>query len=107
MRLVAKITKWKVSVLRLSEFNKERIEEMRKSFDEQIEFDLFKLDEIPVTLLKKLKKAGIKNLKDFMGAVNSDIAEILGEDEEKVKALKDRAIQIIDKGPGDDKNENT
>jgi hypothetical protein len=73
---------------------------MRDSFDEQVEFDLFKLNEIPVVLLKKLKKEGIKNLKDFMGAKNSDIAAILVESEEKVKALKDRAIEIIEKDSG-------
>jgi transcription termination/antitermination protein NusA len=99
MRLVAKITKWKVSVLRASEFNQEKLGEMKKNFSEQVEFDLFKLEEIPVVLLKKLKKAGIKNLKDFMGAKNSDISEILGESEEKVKALKEHAIGIIDAMP--------
>jgi N utilization substance protein A len=103
MRLVAKITKWKVSVLRTTEFNDVKLEEMKKNFTEQVEFDLFKLNEIPVVLLKKLKKEGIKNLKDFMGAKNSDIAAILGEGEEKVKALKDRAIQIIEKDSGEAK----
>jgi N utilization substance protein A len=96
MRLVAKITKWKVSVLRASEFNEEKLDEMKKNFNEQVEFDLFKLSEIPVVLLKKLKKSGIKNLKDFMGAKNSDISGILGEEEDKVKALKEHAIAIID-----------
>jgi transcription termination/antitermination protein NusA len=104
MRLVAKITKWKVSVLRTSEFNDEKLGEMKKNFDEQVEFDLFKLNEIPVVILKKLKKDGIKNLKDFMGAKNSELAEIIGEDEDRVKALKERAISIIDKGTGEDKN---
>lgn len=101
MRLVAKITKWKVSVLRASEFNDAKLDEMKKNFSEQVEFDLFKLDEIPVVLLKMLKKEGVKNLKDFMGAKNSDLCAILGADEEKVKALKDRAIEIIEKDSGE------
>ena len=104
MRLVAKITKWKVSVLRTSEFNDEKLGEMKKNFDEQVEFDLFKLNEIPVVILKKLKKEGIKNLKDFMGAKNSELAAILGEGEDRVKALKERAIAIIDKDTGEVKN---
>jgi hypothetical protein len=38
-----------------------------------------------------------------MGAKNSDIAVILGSDEEKVKALKGRAIEIIEKDSGEAK----
>lgn len=97
MRLVAKITKWKVSVLRESEFNENKLNEMKKNFEEQLEFDLFKLNDIPINLLKKLKQEGIKNLKDFMAARNSNLAEILGKDEEQIKNLKDRAIEIIEK----------
>ncbi len=96
MRLVAKITKWKVSVLRESEFTEDKLNEMKKNFDEQLEFDLFKLNDIPVTLLKKLKQEGIKNLKDFMAARNSQLAEILDKEEEEIKKLKDRAIEIIE-----------
>lgn len=96
MRLVAKITKWKVSVLRASEFTDEKLNEMKKNFYEQLEFDLFKLNDIPVNLLKKLKQEGIKNLKDFMAARNSQLAEILNKKEEDIKKLKDRAIEIIE-----------
>ena len=82
MRLVAKITKWKVSVLRLSEFTKEKIEEMKGNFKDQVAYDLFKLgDDIPVKLLKELKKTGIKNLKDFVHAGTPDIINVLGCDE--------------------------
>ncbi|MBP7791956.1 MAG: transcription termination factor NusA [Candidatus Goldbacteria bacterium] len=96
MRLVAKITKWKVSVLRESEFMEDKLNEMKKNFEEQLEYDLFKLSDIPVILLKKLKQEGIKNLKDFMAARNSLLSEILGQDEEHIKKLKDRAIEIIE-----------
>jgi|DewCreStandDraft_4_1066084.scaffolds.fasta_scaffold02802_17 N utilization substance protein A len=96
MRLVAKITKWKVSVLRESEFNENKLNDMKKNFEEQLEFDLFKLNDIPINLLKKLKQAGIRNLKEFMAARNSNLAEILGKDEEQIKNLKDRAIEIIE-----------
>ncbi len=96
MRLVAKITKWKVSVLRESEFTEDKLNNMKKSFDEQLEYDLFKLNDIPVILLKKLKQEGIKNLKDFMAARNSLLAEILDKKEEDIKNLKDKAIEIIE-----------
>lgn len=96
MRLVAKITKWKVSVLRESEFTEDKLNEMKKSFEEQLEYDLFKLNDISVSLLKKLKQAGIKNLKDFMSARNFQLAEILNKEEEQIKKLKDRAIEIIE-----------
>jgi len=96
MRLVAKITKWKVSVLRDSEFNDEKIEEMKKSFEEQVEFDLFKLNtDIPVKNLKKLKKEGIKNLKDFAAAPEDKIAEVIEEDKSKAVELKIKAEKII------------
>ena len=97
MRLVAKITKWKVSVLRASEFTQEKIEEMKSGFAEQVEFDLFKLnDEIPVKDLRELKKAGIKNLKDFIAARNESIAEVLGSDDGAVSRLKEKALAIIE-----------
>ncbi|MCX8094408.1 MAG: transcription termination factor NusA [Candidatus Goldbacteria bacterium] len=112
MRLVAKITKWKVSVLRESEFTEEKLKDMKKSFEEQLEYDLFKLNDIPVVLLKKLKQEGIKNLKDFMAARNSQLAEILNKKEEEIKNLKDRAIEIIEQEKiklieKEGKNENT
>ncbi len=107
MRLVAKITKWKVSVLRESEFTDEKISEMMEKFKEQLFYDLFKLGEIlDIKVLKQLKKNGIKNLKDFIAARNADLSEIIGVNEERVKELKDKAIQIIDKG-SEEKNESS
>ncbi len=99
MRLVAKITKWKVSVLRESEFTDEKIAEMMEKFNEQLFYDLFKLSEVlNVKILKELKKNGIKNLKDFIAARNEELAQIINIKEDKVKELKDKAIQIIEKG---------
>ena len=101
MRLVAKITKWKVSVLRLSEFVPEKLDSMKKSFDEQVEFDLFKLNsEIEVKDLKKLKAEGIKNLKDFVLVEEAKLCEILGMDENKIKELKVKADEYIRHGEG-------
>lgn len=97
MRLVAKITKWKVSVLRQSEFTKERIDEMKGSFSEQVDFDLFKLsDDIPVKELKKLKKEGIRNLKDFVSFDTVKISAVIDFSEAKVRELKDKAVSLID-----------
>lgn len=97
MRLVAKITKWKVSVLRLSEFNEAKLDEMKKNFEQQVEFDLFKLNtDIPVKTLKELKKAGVKNLKDFVAERNEKLKEVIGVDEDKVRELKDKALHIIE-----------
>ncbi len=99
MRLVAKITKWKVSVLRESEFTDEKIAEMMEKFNEQLFYDLFKLSEIlNIKILKELKKNGIKNLKDFIAARNEELAQIINTDENKIKELKDKTIQIIEKG---------
>jgi N utilization substance protein A len=99
MRLVAKITKWKVSVLRASEFNVERLDVMKHSFSEQVEFDLFKLNtDIEVKVLKELKSAGIKNLKDFVNADDKQIMEITGNDEKKTKELKAKAEAFIRHG---------
>ncbi len=107
MRLVAKITKWKVSVLRESEFVPEKIEEMKKVFKEQVKYDLFKLnDEIPVKTLKKLKKEGIKNLKDFLEAEKEKIAEIIESGPERAEELKIKAENIIKTG-GEEKDEDT
>ncbi|HDQ25949.1 MAG TPA: transcription termination factor NusA [bacterium] len=99
MRLVAKITKWKVSVLRQSEFNPEKIEEMKKSFEDQVEFDLFKLqDRIPVNILRALKKEGVRNLKDFLSRPAGELAAITGEDEDKIQEHKLKVEQIMEKG---------
>jgi N utilization substance protein A len=99
MRLVAKITKWKVSVLRISEFLPERLELMKHSFSEQVEFDLFKLNtDIEVRVLKELKAAGIKNLKDFVAAEDGLIGEITGGDGNKIKELKAKAEAFIRHG---------
>ncbi|PKL92790.1 MAG: transcription termination factor NusA [Candidatus Goldiibacteriota bacterium HGW-Goldbacteria-1] len=98
MRLVAKITKWKVSVLRINEFNKEKIDEMKGSFEQQVAYDLFKLgDDIPVKQLKELKKAGIKNLLDFETAGIPDIINVLGCDEKTAEKLKEKAQALIEK----------
>lgn len=107
MRLVAKITKWKVSVLRESEFTDEKINEMKEKFNEQLFYDLFKLNEIlDIKILKELKKSGIKNLKDFIAARNEELAKIIGIQTDEVKKLKENAIQIIEKG-SKEKNESS
>jgi N utilization substance protein A len=99
MRLVAKITKWKVSVLRISEFTPERLDSMKKNFDEQVEFDLFKLNpEIEIKDLKMLKSEGIKNLKDFAGFDDKKLQGLLGSDEKRIKELKHKAEDFIRHG---------
>src|ERR1035437_6562123 len=99
MRLVAKITKWKVSVLRLSEFTPEILDSMKKNFDEQVEFDLFKLNpDIEIKDLKRIKAEGIKNLKDFVIAEDAKLGGILGLDEQKIKELKAKAEEFIRHG---------
>ncbi|MCE5300757.1 MAG: transcription termination factor NusA [Spirochaetia bacterium] len=99
MRLVAKITKWKVSVLRAGEFNAEKLEAMKKSFDEQVEFDLFKLgDDLEVKVMKELKSAGVKNLKDFAAADDALISQVTGADADTVKKLKEKAGILISHG---------
>jgi transcription termination/antitermination protein NusA len=99
MRLVAKITKWKVSVLRLSEFTEDKLDSMKKNFDEQVEFDLFKLNsDIEIRDLKNMKAAGIKNLKDFVAADDAKLQEILSLDEIKIKELKAKAEEHIRHG---------
>jgi N utilization substance protein A len=97
MKLVAKITKWKVSVLRVSEFSKEKLDEMKGSFTEQMTYDLFKLsDDIPIKSLKDLKKIGIKNLKDFAAADEAELKNILGVDESRITELKQKAQELVD-----------
>ncbi len=97
MRLVAKITKWKVSVLRESEYGEERLEIMKAALNEQIEFDLFKLSEdIPVKTLIELKKHAIKNLKDFALAEESVLAELLGKPPEEIKLLREKAANLME-----------
>jgi len=99
MRLVAKITKWKVSVLRISEFSKEKLDEMKGSFNDQVTFDLFKLEgPIEVKDLKELKKNGIKNLKDFVAADREIIKKVLSADDATVASLVARANDIMEKG---------
>jgi len=99
MKLVAKITKWKISILRESEFTEEKINQMKESYNEQLHYDLFKLkDDIPVKILKILKKNGVKNLKEFIASRNEQLAKILRISEEEVKKLKDKALQLIEKG---------
>lgn len=99
MRLVAKITKWKVSVLRASEFTKEKLDEMKGSFNDQVTFDLFKMEGlIDVKDLKELKKSGIKNLKDFVAADKNLIKKVLSADDKTVSSLIDKANDIMEKG---------
>jgi len=101
MRLVAKITKWKVSVLRESEFTEEKIGQMKKGIEEQVEFDLFKLNtDIPVKILRKIKEAGVKNLKDFVAAEDNTLAEIIGAGPEEINKLKGKAKEFIEKSGG-------
>ncbi|HDT15691.1 MAG TPA: transcription termination factor NusA [Firmicutes bacterium] len=99
MRLVAKITKWKVSVLRISEFTEEKLSEMKGNFKHQVDFDLFKLqDDIQVKELKELKKEGIKNLKDFVLADGDMIRKVIGADKGAVERLKEKAKKFISEG---------
>ncbi len=99
MRLVAKITKRKVSVLRASEFTKEKLDEMKGSFNDQVTFDLFKMEGlIDVKDLKELKKSGIKNLKDFVAADKNLIKKVLSADDKTVSSLIDKANDIMEKG---------
>ena len=107
MKLVAKITKWKVSVLRQTEFSEAKLDEMKKIFEQQVEFDLFKLSpDIPVKILKELKKNGVKNLKDFIAERNEKLKEIIGVEEAVVKELKDKALHVIEQ-EGTHTDENT
>ncbi len=108
MRLVAKITKWKVSVLRATEFTEEKIVQMKKGIEEQVEYDLFKLNtDIPVKVLRKIKEAGIKNLKDFAAAEDNILKEIIGADDEEIKKLKGKANEFIEKSGKTGKIEKT
>jgi hypothetical protein len=72
---------------------------MKKNFDEQVEFDLFKLSpDIEIKDLKLLKSEGIKNLKNFVDFDDKTLQGLLGSDEKRIIELKHKAGDFIRHG---------